>query len=224
MQFVGKGIYSYSECARFLGISRQRVSGWYRGWPKGSDRLIQSEYDGLFEHPTISFLDFVDASVALTLTARHGVSIQMIRKLRRKLAEVLDTTHPFARKDFFILPTRRPIVFSGDARTEGDYELIEVLEQQHAFPELMLPFLSRVEYDEVTRYAQVFPLLGSVVLDPRRKYGKPIVRGTGMPTAILYECFRETQSEDEVADWYNVTAEDVLEAVRFETEFSGIAA
>lgn len=224
MEFIGKGIYSYGECARLLGITNQKVRGWYRGWPRGSDKLIQSEYEGLFDSPTVSFLDFVDAAVALTLNAKHGVSIPMIRKLRKKLSTELGTSHPFARKDFFIFPVSRPIIFIGDAQTTGDYELIEVLMQQRAFPKLMLPFLSKVEYDDATKLAQVFPLLGSVILDPRRKYGKPIVRGTGMPTALLHECYVATQSEDEVADWYNVTTEDVLEAVRFETEFAGIAA
>jgi uncharacterized protein (DUF433 family) len=172
----------------------------------------------------VSFLDFVDAAVALTLTAKHDVSVQMVRKLRRRLSEELATVHPFARKDFYVLPASRPIVFSGDAKTDGDMRLVEVLKGQRAFPELMLPFLSKVEYDETTKLAQVFPLIGRVILDPRRKYGKPIVRGTGMPTILLYECYKACASEDVVADWYNVSTEDVIEAVRFETEFSGIAA
>ena len=220
MNLLGKGIYSYGECARLLGISGQKVRAWYRGWPRGSDALIQSEYEGMFENPVVSFLDFVDAAVALTLNTKHGITVQTIRKLRKTLSEDWDTLHPFAIKDFYTDPNART-VFISIAEEDGKQGIVDILKKQRVFPRIMLPFLEKVEYDEDTKLAQVFPLIGKVILDPRRKYGKPIVRGTGMATVLLFECYKVTGSEDEVADWYNVTAEDVIEAVRFETEFSG---
>lgn len=222
MQVLGNGIYSYPECARLLGIRSRRVWGWYHGW-HGRESLLRSDYEGMFPSPAISFLDFVDAAVACTLHAKHGVIIQTIRKLRKQLAGEWNTPHPFAREEFYT-DERGRNVFYLCAEEDGERHLVEILKRQYAIPEVLLPFLKRVEYDKRTKLAQVFPLSGRVVLDPRRKFGKPTVEGTGMLTVILYKCYLETGSEDQVADWYNVNPEDVEEAVRFETEFRGIAA
>jgi uncharacterized protein (DUF433 family) len=177
----------------------------------------------MFGRPTISFLDFVDAAVAITLREKHGASAKTIRRLLEELSNTWQTRHPFSREEFYTDDTGQR-VFCRLLAESGETQFLEILRRQFAMPEILLPFLKRVEYNSETRLAQVFPLTDRVVLDPRRKYGKPIVRGTGMPTFILYECFLATRSMEIVADWYSVEPEDVEAAVRFESEFSGIAA
>jgi uncharacterized protein (DUF433 family) len=178
----------------------------------------------MFEDRMISFLDLVDSAACVTLRTKHGVSLSTVRKLYRDLSSRWDTKHPFAREEFYTDDTGRQ-VFCKIASEDGEKDyLIDILEHQHAIPDVLLPFLKRVEYCGDTKLAQLLPLMGRVVADPRRKFGKPIVRGTGMSTLILYDCYRATQSLDQVADWYDVTPDDVAEAVSFETEFAGIAA
>jgi len=220
---LGHGIYGASEAARLLGITSQRANAWFRGWPGGSDPLLQSDYSGQFGRTTISFLDLVDASVIVTLRERHRASTTMIRRLRSELQRLWGE-HPFSRQEFFLDEKGRK-VFVRIASEEGEEQFIEILKQQHAMPEVLLPVLKRVEYDPSTRLAQTLELAERVIIDPRRKYGKPIVVGTGMPTVILYECYRATGNDEHTtADWYNVDPEDVRAAVQFETDFSGIAA
>lgn len=220
---IGNGIYTMSEAARLLGTSSRRVSAWFTGWPRGADALLHSDYEKICDKQVISFLNLVDAAVAVTLREKHSVSQNMIRRLRRILSEKWDTEHPFSREEFYT-DARGQQVFCGLASDDGEVHLLDILKNQYAMSEILLPFLKRVEYNKETNLAQVFPLMGNVVLDPRRKYGKPTVRGTGMATSILYNCFTATESEDIVAAWYGVTPEDVRDAVTFETEFSGIAA
>ncbi len=224
IQVVGNGIYSYKECAHFLGIATPRLRAWYTEWPDRREALLRSDYAGMFDTGAISFLDFVDAAVSVTLKEKHGVSTARIRRIRNKLGREWNTEHPFARKEFYTDCSGKQVFWYDEGEDEQGPQLVDVVDRQHAMPTILLPFLSRVEYDDATGLAQVFPLLGRVVLDPRRKYGKPTVRGTGMPTGILYDCYKATGSAEEVADWYNVTTEDVEEAVRFEEEFSGVAA
>ncbi len=221
---VGNGIYSYLECARFLGIAPRRLRAWYRGWPDRPAAFLQSDYAGMFDGEAISFLDFVDAAVSVTLRVKYRVKPSLIRRARKNLAKEWETKHPFARKDFYAGLDGQRFYWFEEREDEHGPWLVDAVNRQHAMPEIMLPFLSRVEYNQVTGMAQVFPLLGRVVLDPRRKYGKPTVQGTGMTTGILHDCYRATGSVEEVADWYNVTTEDVEEAICFEEDFSGIAA
>jgi len=221
---IGNGIYGMTEAARLLGTSRARISAWYRGWPHGDSALLRSDYEDLGAHGhVISFLDLMDAAASVTLREKHGVSPKTIRKLRGILREKWNTPHPFARQEFYTDESGRQ-VFCELASEDGEVRLLEVLRHQYAIPQVLLPFLKRVEYNKETRLAQVLSLMGRVVLDPRRKYGKPTVQGTGMATAILHDCFIATRSEDVVAEWYSVSPDDVREAVAFETEFRGIAA
>lgn len=223
MKVLGRGIYGYAECSKLLGISPQKVRAWFRGWHGGASSLLQSDYAGMFLDSSISFLDFVDAAVAVTLKEKHGVSNHIIRRLRKRLELDWKTLHPFAREEFFTDESGRR-VFCTLAEADGESSLIEILKNQYAIPQVLLPFLKRVEYNAETKHAQVFPVIGKVVLDPRRKCGKPIVSGTGMPTAILYQCYLATDCAETVADWYDVSPQDVEEAIGYERDFKGIAA
>ncbi len=220
---LGNGIYSIPDSARLLGVSGRRVHAWFYSWPRGSSAILHSDYTGIFPTKCISFLDLVDAAVAATLIQKHNFSHHKLRKLWDRMSTAFDTVHPFARKELYADAHGREL-FYNIAVEDEPVELVDAMDQQRAFPEVLLPFLDRVEYNGDSHFAQVFPLMGNVVLDPRRKYGTPTVRGTGMATSILYECYKANSSEDAVADWYNVTPEDVREAIAFETGYAGIAA
>lgn len=224
LKVLGNGVYGMSEAARILGIQPQKVRAWFHGWPGGDPALLRSDYPSTAVEPIISFLDLVDAAVSTTLRQKHGVSIHMIRRLRGKLSKQWRTRHPFAREEFYTDETGRNVFCTIAHEEDGPKKLIEILKQQFAIPEILLPFLKQVQYSPDTKLAQLITLMGRVVLDPRRRFGKPIVRDTGMPTGILYDSYWATQSEDVVADWYSVTADDVREAVEFETGFCGLAA
>jgi len=221
---INNGVYGIPEAARILGVPQQRVRAWFGGWPSRGDALLRSDYKRKHGQYTISFLNLVDAAVATTLKEKHGVSTQMLRKLRLKLSQAWHTEHPFAREEFFTDDSGREVFCRLATEEEASPPLLEILNQQFAIPQILLPFLKQVDYSGDTRYASLIKLMGRVVLDPTRKYGKPIVRESGMPTALLNDCFVATQSVDVVADWYNVAPEDVQEAVEFETEYAGLAA
>ncbi len=222
---LGQGIYDVPEAARLLGVSSRVVRGWFLGWPNSNQGpILQSDYLNLFGGDlTLSFLDFVDTAVAVTLRTKHHVSAQTIRELRARLAEEWQTEHPFSREEFYASSDGRQL-FCTLADKEGESHFVEILKNQFAMRGVLLPFLTKVEYSKKTHLAQTMELMDRIVLDPRRKYGKPTVRGTGMATAILFDCYKATNSLDVVADWYNVGVEDVEAAVQFELGFSGIAA
>ena len=54
----------------------------------------------------------------------------------------------------------------------------------------------------------------SVTIDPRRKFGQPVVRA--VPTAVLYEQFAAGDSVELIADAYDLTRSEVLDAIEFE--------
>jgi len=56
----------------------------------------------------------------------------------------------------------------------------------------------------------------TVVVDPARSFGAPIVVPGGVRTRILYGGYKAEGSFQAVADWYRVTSIVVQDAVEFE--------
>lgn len=165
----------------------------------------------------ISFLDLVDVFVAGQLR-EHGVSLQTVRKVYDRLGREMQTPHPFCRRE---LLSDGKVVFTHGMDERGQQELKEVLTRQKVFPEIILPFLKKIDYDEISRLAERWHIERLVVIDPRICFGKPVVEPVSIPTAVLANAFRANDRDAElVAGWYNVHADHVLAAVEFETKLA----
>jgi uncharacterized protein (DUF433 family) len=55
-----------------------------------------------------------------------------------------------------------------------------------------------------------------VVLDPRIRFGRPSITGSGIPTDILFERHQAGDSITELADDYGLPASEIEEAIRYE--------
>jgi uncharacterized protein (DUF433 family) len=215
MTVFGRGVYSLIEAARLTGLRPARVREWFQGRRSESRRrpVFESDYAPVAGELAISFLDLIDVYVAGQLRD-HGVSMQTVRRVHNRLAADLNVSHPFCHQT---LLTAGRTVLTSISDNDGREELIEVLTRQKVFPEIIEPFLHRIDYDKLRLMARRWRIGEQVVIDPGLCFGKPTVESTGMPTAILAAAYRANDDDEElVADWYNVSPKDVLAAVSFE--------
>jgi len=150
-----------------------------------------------------------------------GVKRQKIRYIQTALIDKWQTEHPFSHENLYVNPDTSN-VYSQDELGR----LLELVSKQHAMPEVLMPVLKLVRYDDDTKHAASMRLAEDmdVEIDPKRRYGKPIVSESGVPTYILSECYKANNDDAEfVADWYSVRKSEVMDAVRFESNFRGIA-
>lgn len=222
-QVLGHGVYSYSEAARLTGVSSRRVRAWFEGWDHSPiDPIFKGDYANAKRPDLISFLDLIDVLVVGQLRDVKA-SWKGIRLAYKALAKELDSDHPFGREEFYA--DSRGKLFKLIANQSGDKTLMEIATGQGAFPRILLPYLKKIKYDPDTRFAQRYEIHPGVILDPHRRYGKPIVESNGMPTAILANAYwANNKDKDAVAEWYNVQADEVMTAVRFESRESRRAA
>jgi uncharacterized protein (DUF433 family) len=54
------------------------------------------------------------------------------------------------------------------------------------------------------------------VIDPRISFGRPVLAGTGIPTAVIAERYKAGESMDDLADDYGCQRFEIEEAVRCE--------
>jgi uncharacterized protein (DUF433 family) len=57
-----------------------------------------------------------------------------------------------------------------------------------------------------------------IIVDPAICHGKPVIRGTRMPVALIIGSLAGGMSFDEVQQEYDLTAEDIRAALRFAGE------
>lgn len=215
----GQGVYTFTEAARLTALKPARVREWFRGRAQGEVRrpVFSSDYEPVGGDHAISFLDLVDVYVAGQLR-EHGVSLRTVRRVYCRMAEDLQTQHPFGREE---LLTDGKVVIMRGLDSQGREELTEVLTRQGVFPQILLPFLKRIDYEKVGLLAKRWRIADQVIVDPAICFGQPIIEALGMPTTILAAAFRANgRNAQLVADWYNVQPEHVLAAVRFEGSFA----
>jgi uncharacterized protein (DUF433 family) len=80
--------------------------------------------------------------------------------------------------------------------------------------------LARIEYDKRGRAVRLFPMLRrqdapkSIVIDPRRAFGRPIMVGTAVPAADIRSRFDAGDSVEELARDFDVAPRLIEDALR----------
>jgi uncharacterized protein (DUF433 family) len=213
---LAHGVYEFSEAAKLTGLQVSRIREWFR-ITRDRRPIFRSDYAPLNGKASISFLDLIDVFVAGQLR-NHGVSLQTLRKVYKKLGKDFATPHPFSRKE---LLSDGKVVFTRGLNLIGKEEIQEALTNQLVFPEIILPFLKKIDYDEVTSLALRWHIADQIVLDPGICFGKPIVEKTGIPTYILSAAYNANDKDAMLtANWYNVKPAYVLAAVQFEKKLA----
>lgn len=217
---LGLGLYDLKEAARLTGLSPRRVRRWFVPPPSEVDRrpVLKADYPPVGGETAISFLDLIDVFVFGQLRT-HGVPLPTLRRVYQRLQRDLKQKHPFAHTR---LATDGYEVFLRGENADGQAELTEVLTRQRVFPEIIAPFLKRLDYDPVTHLAKLWRIADGVLVNPGIALGKPVVDGVFVKTELLAAAYRANNKDaDAVARWYNVSPDDVMTAVRFE---AGLAA
>ena len=216
---LGQGIYSLAEATRLTKVSTWRIRRWLRGYRFRTGGVEHSspavwapglpELDGKL---ALSFLDLIDVRF-VDAFLRAGVSWPTLRRSVCIARERMGSSHPFSTERF---RTDGHSLFVY-IQEHGEESLIELVRSQQYFKSIISPCFKDIEFvdDEPSRW---WPLgrRRMVVVDPQRNFGQPIISGTGIPTAILARAAKASASVEAVAQWYEIDARAVRNAVEFQ--------
>ncbi|MDO8631925.1 MAG: hypothetical protein Q7R41_15680, partial [Phycisphaerales bacterium] len=208
------GVYTLSEVARYTNLKYSTVRYWFLGRPDGAGRgpVFRSDYPIVCGQRAVSFLDLFDALIAGQFR-ELGVSLQVVRRAHTLLQRRLGTIHPFCHQDLY---TDGKAIIAGTASEINDETLNDVISGQHLFPQIKI-HLDHVVYCTKTKLAVRWHVADGVVMDPTLCRGKPVVEPTGTTTFVLSGAYSANdQNADLVADLFDVSIEQVLNAVKFE--------
>ena len=210
---LGRGIYTMADVARYAGMHHSTVRSWFR-----TRGVLESDFietDGEF---CVSFYDLLDSIVARQFR-RHGVRMHTVRRAYRKLADILETSHPFCHRGLYT--GGRKIIVTASI---GSTELRDAITNQLFF-EHIKERLANVSYSSLTRLAERIDISPGVVINPQVAMGNPVIKGTGVTTYVVRNAFYANDKDYDLVGYsYGLTDHEIDCAVIFEDRISKAAA
>lgn len=214
--------YGVTEAAHYLRIPRITVRDWISG------RHYRNNAGVRFSRPIIhvpdpsvkllSFMNLVEIHVLDAIRRKHDIPLEKVRTAVNYLTKQFPSRHPLADQEFvtdglnlFIKKFSRLINIS----QEGQLAIQEVLQAHlhrierdlHGIPVRLFPFTRKRDLQEEPR---------AVVIDPQVSFGRPVLVGTGIPTAVIAERYKAGESMDALAEDYGRQRAEIEEAIRCE--------
>jgi uncharacterized protein (DUF433 family) len=216
--------YTFTEAAHYLRLPVTTLHAWCIGQDyrtkQGTKRYIRViRLDGSGREG-LSFLNLVEAHVLSGLRRVHHIPLPKIRRVLDWVSKRLKLSRPLAEARF---------------ATDGVTLYVDHIAQlidadkggQLAMREVIETYLRRVERDPLGVPVKLYPFTRkepsadadrTVVIDPAIAFGRPVLAGTRVPTAILADRFKAGDALQELADDYRTTPQAIEEALRCELD------
>jgi len=225
-RIIGRGIYSLAEAHRLTGVPTGRIRRWTGGYEfasksrrKFSPALVSTSVSAEVGAPALDFADLLEIRF-LNAFREYGVSWKAIRIAAERARDLTGLSHPFSNRRFST--DGRTILLQFVSET-GDEHLLDLVESQYEIERLISRYLhGEIEFDDRDAPRRWWPVNGkrSIVVDPQRAFGTPIVDAAGVPTRVLANAVDAEESIEVVADLFGVDPVAVAEAVEFELTLS----
>jgi uncharacterized protein (DUF433 family) len=213
--------YSIAEAARYLRLPPATLRSWIAGRPypkgEGTARFRPLIHPPQAQPPLLSFSNLIEAHVLRSLRTHHAVSIDAVRKALRYAEKELNIERLLLRKELCTEGGRLLLQRYG--------QLIELSASgQLAMRQLLEKHLKRVEWDESDFPIRLYPFITgnvssmerTIVIDPKIAFGRPVLIRAGISTAAIAERIDANETVNELASDYDLTPEEIEEAVLFE--------
>lgn len=213
--------YSVTDAARYLQIPVGTLRSWFNGRSYTTQKG-QQHFEPLIQRPDpncaeVSFTNLVEAHVLRVIRENHQIKLDRVRAALDYLGQALKTDHPLIQHSF---------------QTDGIDLFVDSMDHlvnvsrsgQLAMREMLKFLLTRIEWNERGIASRLFPFLQAeggntkiLCIDPRISFGKPIIAGTGIPTASIVDLYEAGEEIPDIAQEFDCTLEEVRAAIRFES-------
>ena len=210
-------IYSLSEIAYFLDIPKATLHGWSRSYTRHGREYAPLIQPARVESSFYSFFNLAEAHILSHTLRFHGLKIGAVRRAAEEMRkrESVIVSHPLLSREFL---------------TDGKYLFIQYLENrtkqtenvslggQLGLTAILDSYLERVEWDEAWRPKKIYPAgqQGKIIaIMPTVSSGRPVIDGTGIPVASIWNRHRAGDSVECLADDYEIPEIQIEGAIRY---------
>jgi uncharacterized protein (DUF433 family) len=221
---LSTGIYTVSEAAALLGVTKRRIRGWVAGY-EGTKRspLIDNElgsFGRVNGRIAFSFANLMEMKF-ITFFEDAGLKPSYVRSIFVEMRRLLHTMQPFATKSVFRTDGMK--IMEDGASASGKI-LYDLKTHNYEMRTVVIGTLMEdVIYDAAGNARSWYPrqyIAPNVIIHPRFAFGRPVLRDSAIPTRTIADAVKAERkfAIRSVATWYDVPEKQVREAVRFEDE------
>lgn len=206
--------YTLQRAAQIVRLSPSTLRLWAVG-DEAHPRLFDLASD---DPPMLSFANLTEAFVLASMRRVHGISMQKVRKALRYVGRQLGYERPLLHARF---QTDGVSLFTDHAGS-----LLNVSKEgQTALREVLDASLRRIDWEK-NFAARLYPWVRAeidpmqprtIMVDPRRGFGQPVISGTGIEARIVAQRYRAGESITTLATDYGVELDQIEDAIRCET-------
>jgi uncharacterized protein (DUF433 family) len=211
------GIFIIPEAAELVGESQRMVRIWVDGHKGKQEPVIENELGRVDGKLAISFANLMELQF-VTFFARAGVPLREIRVIMHEAKRMLEHPHPFATTTVFLTDGRK--IVAAIARDNGIEDIYDLKSKNYEMKEVVLRSLKRdVVYDPAGNARIWYPrrrLSPNVIVNPRRSFGRPILKESSIPTSAIANAFAVEKDAKVVSLMFEIQERQVREAVDFE--------
>jgi uncharacterized protein (DUF433 family) len=213
--------YGLTEAARYLRIPAATLRSWVVGrtYPVqdgvGSFEPLIRPADA--ERRRLSFENLVEAHVLRGLRTQHSVDLKAVRPALEYAEKELGIER-------LLLNNEPLLTYGGQLFLERFGDLVNLSRAgQIAIRSMLLEHLKRVERDDAAIPIRLYPFLASeltgarsIVMDPRRSFGRPTLAGAGIRTEVVANRINAGESVVDLAADYDLSEEQIRDALVFQ--------
>ncbi len=203
---LGTGTYTPPDAARLLGEPVTRLRGWAQRY------FEQDGFGQLGGEPTIDFLTLIELKTFSRLRAA-GVTTRKIVKAAEQLERLTGQRHPFAQRTILSkMATDGACVY-----WEINGSLVSLDGKRQFALEVIREFVQELSFASEGTASSFKPSAGkgSIELNPKRRFGQPVIVGTNIEAEVLCRMHEAGDSIRLIAREYDLTLRRVRDAIEF---------
>lgn len=204
--------YTQRDVAAACNVPPSTLRGWLTSTAEGEqpNALIHGP-EGV--EGRLSFLNLVEAYVISELRSQGGVSVPRLRNTVLYYRE-RGVERPF-------LSNADEWLVGGGVYLLAQEDLVDVSDWgQYVIRPIIQNYINRVTFGG-GKPITLYPAFGErnsdqVAIDPRIRFGRPVIKGTGIRTSTVWERVKSGETVEEIAQGYDLTTSPVADALRYE--------
>lgn len=209
-----------------IGMGNQTLRRWLIGYNHAAANgkhthlaLWRLQHEPQDEEVFLGFRDLIEARIVNALR-QSGISLQAIRECLDVARQIINDAHPFSTRHF---KTDGKGLFLEIAEKAHDPHLIDLKRRQHVFRTVVAPSLRGLEFgNEAAERWWLLDGKKTVVADPTRSFGQPIIASSGLTTRRIREAVEAEGSIERAAKVYEIRSSEVRDALAYEQAASSM--
>ena len=211
---IGTGCYTASEIAHILQVPYHKVHTWMnKYWDGKLGKEFGEKYSWTVDNTrAVSFHTLVEFYVMMQLS-EAGVKPKEVLKAHSILSKQFDTAFPFAQKTLLKgMQTDGKTVY-----LHFEDKILSLDGSQQLNLSLIKAFYKNLEFDGNEMASRFWPMgkNKSIVIDPERKFGHPIINGHNIYPEVLHGMFKAGDSIRFIAAIYEISTKQVKDAIQY---------